>query len=36
VINGGGKLYELNRHRSSLEEMFIKMVQEAENSAGNS
>ncbi len=35
VIQGGGRLYELNRKRSSLEEMFISMAQEGENSAGD-
>ncbi|WP_041285403.1 ABC transporter ATP-binding protein [Desulfoscipio gibsoniae] len=35
VIQGGGKLYELNRKRSSLEEMFISMTQEGEKSAGH-
>lgn len=35
VINGGGSLYELNRKRSSLEEMFIAMAREEKNYAGN-
>jgi ABC-2 type transport system ATP-binding protein len=35
VIRGGGRLYELNRQRSSLEEMFVSMVQEGENSASH-
>jgi len=35
VIRGGGRLYELNLKRSSLEEMFISMAQEGENSAGD-
>lgn len=35
VIQGGGKLYELNRKRSSLEEMFISMAREGVNNAGH-
>ncbi len=35
VILGGGRLYELNRKRSSLEEMFISMAQEGTNNAGH-
>nr|WP_202623786.1 ABC transporter ATP-binding protein [Sporotomaculum syntrophicum] len=34
VIRGGGRLYELNRKRSSLEEMFISMAQEETNNDG--
>lgn len=35
VIQRGGRLYELNRKRSSLEEMFISMVREGDNNAGH-
>lgn len=35
VVRSGGRLYELNRRRSSLEEMFISMAQEGEKNAGD-